>query len=408
MRVTEGERIVTITPVPHEDDKEENQGEENDEAEPENASKENNPEEEADKVFRSLFYVTEQKIEVAKSIVNNQLPYIESTSENAIDIYIHIPFCNSKCLYCSFPSEIIKTSDDERLNVYLKSLYEDILQGYEIILEGKYHVRNIYIGGGTPSVLSSGQLDKLLTLLSRLYYKEDMEFTVEAGRPDSLDKEKFLVMKDYCVNRISINPQTMQEDTLIRLGRKHTPKEILSSYEIAKNVGFQTINMDLIAGLPGESLSDFSNTLNKVYDLDPQNLTIHTLAIKRSSKLHQYLESYQLPDEDTVMRMVETGYNTALKKGYMPYYMYRQKYMTGNLENIGYSKEGHICVYNIDMMEETTNILAHGANAMSKRVFPTESRVERIPNPKDLKTYIEKLTSTGTLKRKLFVDSLNV
>ena len=362
--------------------------------------------EEAESVFREQFSVSEPKIRVAETIVRNQQPYISDTDMRYTDIYIHIPFCNSKCLYCSFPSEVIRSSEDERLTEYLEYLEKDILMGYETVKDGGYSVRNIYIGGGTPSVLSARQTESVLNLLNRLYYRKGMEFTVEAGRPDSLDREKLSVMKQYNVNRISINPQTMQDETLVRLGRHHTSNDILNAFEMAKNTGFDTINMDLIAGLPGETAEDFSDTIEKVDKLDPENLTIHTLAIKRSSKLHQFLGDYPLPDEDTVARMVDMGYTYALSKNYLPYYMYRQKYMTGNLENIGYSKENHICVYNIDMMEETTNILAHGANAMSKRVFSAESRVERIPNPKDLKTYMEKLNATDALKRKLFVDSL--
>jgi oxygen-independent coproporphyrinogen-3 oxidase len=205
------------------------------------------------------------------------------------------------------------------------------------------------------------------------------------------------------VERISINPQTMSNETLRRIGRAHTAEQIEEAFALARSMGFSSINMDLIAGLPGETVAEFARTLERIKALRPDNLTVHTLAIKRSSRLKDQLEQYPLPPRTDVETMIDMGFSTAREIGLWPYYMYRQKYQNGNLENVGYAANGKLCVYNIDMMEETTSILAHGAGAMSKRVFGNENRVERIPNPKDVPTYGAKLETLDKAKRKLFL-----
>lgn len=346
-------------------------------------------EEGAKQHFLKDFDVSEEKTALAQKICRVQRAVIASVDSRDADVYVNIPFCKTKCLYCSFPSQILGKADV--LSPYLVTLFEDIEAGAALLREHGYHLRCMYIGGGTPTVLSAKQLDKLLSHLSACYGSLGSEITVEAGRPDTIDAQKLSVIRSHGVQRISINPQSMNDVTLERIGRAHTADDVAHAYRMARDAGFPIINMDLIAGLPGESAQDFRKTLSRVRDLDPENLTVHTLAIKRSSLLIDRLAAYPLPDAKTVETMVADGAAAAEELGMVPYYMYRQKYMSGNLENVGYAKPDSICIYNIDMMEETTSILAHGASAMSKRVFHNQNRVERIPNPKDIRTYTEKL-----------------
>jgi len=350
--------------------------------------------------FRKAFDVSEEKTSLARTICRVQHPVIDSVDKRDADVYVNIPFCKTKCLYCSFPSQILGKNDV--LTPYLETLFTDIAAGAELAKDHGYHLRCMYIGGGTPTVLSAKQLDALLAHLASCYGSLGSEITVEAGRPDTIDAEKLSVIRSHGVQRISINPQSMNDATLERIGRAHSAADVKAAYRMAREAGFPVINMDLIAGLPGETAEDFSETLSCVRDLDPENLTVHTLAIKRSSLLIDRLATYPIPDAETVERMVLMGAETAASLGMEPYYMYRQKYMSGNLENVGYAKPDRLCIYNIDMMEETTSILAHGASAMSKRVFGYQNRVERIPNPKDIRTYTEKLPRILAEKNLLF------
>ena len=251
--------------------------------------------------------------------------------------------------------------------------------------------------------MNADQLDRLLTHFESVYGGYGTECTVEAGRPDTITKEKLAVLKAHGIGRISINPQTMNDETLRRIGRAHTSAEIRETYALARAVGFDSINMDLIAGLPGEDENDFARTLEEIIALRPDNLTVHTLAVKRSSRLKEQLERYPLPSKESVTHMIDMGFDAAKRIGLWPYYMYRQKYQNGNLENVGYAGRETICMYNIDMMEETTSILAHGANAMTKRIFNAERRVERIAAPKDVPTYANKLDALDRQKRALLL-----
>jgi len=248
--------------------------------------------------------------------------------------------------------------------------------------------------------LSYRQIDELINKIFKEFnINELLEFTVEAGRPDTIDKEKLLILKKNKVDRISINPQSMNDKTLRLIGRNHRVKDIINAYYLAKDVGFKTINMDIIVGLPEEGIEEINNTLREIDILDPENLTVHTLAIKRSSILRNDEGSYLLSSEKTAIDMIEATKNFAKKKNLFPYYMYRQKYMIGNLENIGYAKEGHECIYNIQIMEERQSIIALGAGAISKIVYPEENRLERVPNVKSIKDYVEKIDSMIDRKR---------
>lgn len=351
--------------------------------------------------FLHLFDVSPAKTELASKIHSVQQPYIQSVdSATDVDVYIGIPFCRTKCLYCSFASEVIGKQD--KLTPYLQALQTDITAGAALVRDNGLRVRSMYIGGGTPTVLSAEQLDALLSFTLDAYGGYGREMTVEAGRPDTITADKLRVLHAHGVRRISINPQTMNDETLVRIGRAHSAAAIEQSYALARDIGFSVINMDLIAGLPGENALDFRKTLERVCALQPENITIHSLAIKRSSRLKQQLDAYPLPDAGTTELMIQYGAEAVAAIGMQPYYMYRQKYMSGNLENTGYAMPGDECVYNIDMMEETTSILAHGGCGISKRVFGAENRVERIPNPKEVAVYMAKLPVLLDAKMRLF------
>lgn len=355
---------------------------------------------EAERMMREEFDVTPEKIALAKEINEVQRPFLASSDKNDIGVYIGVPFCRTRCLYCSFASEIRTKKTD--MDAYLNALFQDISFGSGMVKDLGLNPRSFYFGGGTPTVLTADELDRLLDKLEASYDMTGKEFTVEAGRPDTITREKLKVLKAHGVTRISVNPQTMCDRTLRLVGRDHKASDIIACFDQARDLGFDSINMDLIAGLPDENEKDMENSLDEITKLSPDCLTVHTLAIKRASRLKEHMSEYALPDVGTVERMVRLGREYASRMGMKPYYMYRQKYMAGNLENVGYSKEGHVCVYNIDMMEDRMSILAHGAGAMTKRVWQDGGRIERVPNPKDIATYIEKLGHTDKERRRLF------
>ena len=339
--------------------------------------------------FLDVFDVSEEKTNLAARICAVQEPFIRGVRANEIDVYVGIPFCKTKCLYCSFPSEVLGKQD--RLTQYLSLLKSDIAAGAQLVSELGLSVRSFYMGGGTPTVLNADQLDELLSFLLEQYSSFGVEATVEAGRPDTIDREKLLVLKRHGIGRISINPQTMNDETLRRVGRSHTREDIVRTFELAREIGFESINMDLIAGLPGETAADMQRSCDAIAQLAPDNLTVHSLAIKRSSTLKKELDEHALASSAQAEEMTQIGARCAESMGMNPYYMYRQKYMSGNLENVGYALPGKECVYNIDMMEETASILGHGAGTMTKRVFSGQNRIERLPSPKDVPTYLAKL-----------------
>ena len=357
---------------------------------------------EAQRAFRELFTVSPEKQALVEEITEVQRPHIASVAPRSASVYLHIPFCRSRCLYCSFGAEVAKR--DGVLSEYADHLILDIQRGAELLQQTGFSVRTFYFGGGTPTVLSPQDLDRVLGALEKAYGVFCHEFTVEAGRPDTITREKLRVLKENGVTRISINPQTMNDKTLQAIGRFHTAADIAAAFDLARQEGFSCINMDLIAGLPGEDVEDFARTLEAVRAFDLENLTVHTLAIKHSSRLKARLEEYPLPDGAAVEEMVRMSARLARQMGMQPYYMYRQKYMQGNLENVGYAKSGTECVYNIDMMEETVSILSHGAGAMTKRVYGAGERVERLPSPKDVPTWYEKQGKLFAEKKRLFSD----
>ncbi|MCH5278852.1 MAG: coproporphyrinogen dehydrogenase HemZ [Christensenellaceae bacterium] len=358
-------------------------------------------EQNANRLMLNEFDVTEEKLRLADKIVTVQTEVLGSIRHDEVDVYIGIPFCKTRCLYCSFASQLRTQKTD--MSAYLSALKRDILNGVKLVKANGLHVRALYLGGGTPTILTADELSDLIDFAITEYdVKPRTEFTVEAGRPDTITAEKLRVIKKYGATRISVNPQTMCDATLRAVGREHTSEDIRKCFMLAREIGFDSINMDLIAGLPGEDAHGMQCTIDEVIKLDPDCLTVHTLAIKRSSRLKEQLEHIALPAISEVERMTAIGSAGAEAMGMLPYYMYRQKYMAGNMENVGYSKADKVCIYNIDMMEDALSIIAHGAGAMTKRVFLGEQRIERVPNPKDIATYIEKLDRVHAERMELF------
>ena len=339
--------------------------------------------------FTDTMKVSKEKTELVEKIIETQKG-IYKKDDNNTDFFVFIPFCPSRCKYCSFITSDIKRNE-QYVDAYVDTLIREIEESKDYIKD----LRSIYIGGGTPVALDDRNLDKVLTAIDKI--NKGVEYTVEAGRPDRITESNLKILKDHGVTRICINPQTFNDNTLQLLGRNHKASEIEKKYALAK--GSFDINMDLIAGLPGETISDFKYSLDKAVALSPEDITVHTLCIKKSSYLA--MEESRL-NGDSVSEMVDYSYKTLAKNGYMPYYMYRQKYMAGNLENVGYCKEGKACVYNVNVMEEISSTVACGANAISKKVFNSENRIERLASPKDVKTYLEKIDTILSNKKNFF------
>ncbi len=314
--------------------------------------------------------------------------------DGASSLYIHIPFCTTRCNYCSFPSELVARVEPH-LDEYMKALEKEV----DFITENvKGRVEALYVGGGTPTALPHRHFEKLMEICKRAVDKcSPGEFTLEAGRPDTIDKEKLLMMKSGNVTRISINPQTMQDKTLELIGRRHTSKEIIDTFELARSLGFDNINMDLIMGLTGENTDDIKNTFDKVLLLDPDGITIHVLALKHASELNRI--GADIFGGDDFSGLAEEYNGIFRQKGYIPYYLYRQKYMLGGLENAGWCKPGKICIYNIRMMDDSSTCWAAGAGSVSKRCYEGTTVIERRANPKNAKDYIEALETC--IKKKL-------
>lgn len=337
------------------------------------------------------YYVSNDKARLVGRILKNQKGIIRN--DNLIDIYLNIPICPSRCLYCSFiSSEKAKVADI--IDSYIDCMIKEIDCVKEIINKKSYIVRNIYMGGGTPSVLTAKQLDKIL---SKLNFPVN-EFTVECGRPDTITAEKLDILKKHNINRISINPQTFCEATLKRIGRKQKNIQVLSAYTLALERDF-IVNMDIIAGLPGEKLGIFKRTIKTLLELAPHNITIHTLSIKNGAILKD--KTGQVDDKD-VDKMISFAESELAKNGYQPYYLYRQKNQLKGLENVGYYRDDTACMFNIESMEETNTIIGIGANAISKRVFNLENRIERQANVKFIEDYINRIDEMLERKREFY------
>ena len=339
------------------------------------------------RVLRDEFFLSPQKAALAVSVAQNEMKLTKKIPKNSCSLYISIPFCPSRCTYCSFVSyttpRLLSMIDE-----YVEALISDLDETFSVIKELGLDLVTVYIGGGTPTTLSTRQLERVLSLVYQNTDREKLtEFTLEAGRPDTITKEKLEVARKYGVTRISVNPQTLDDNVLKEIGRKHTAEDFFRAFALAKESGIRDINVDLIAGLPGVDFKKFAHTLDKIIELDPSNITVHTFCVKKASDmLKNDTGVYSLSGGDAA-KSVSYSQLRAKFSGYKPYYMYRQKNTVGNLENVGFSKEGHEGMYNIYMMEEMQSIFAVGAGSVTKlvdldRENEANTRIERIFRPK--------------------------
>ncbi len=329
------------------------------------------------------------KAQLILSIGKKQRKYIKPLDKDKYSLYISIPFCPTRCLYCSFPALPIGRYGNHIKEYISKLIYE--INSISKMMKGK-NINTVYIGGGTPTAILPTELEKVIHAIYNNFGEKDIkEFTVEAGRPDTITEDYLRMLNKNNIGRISINPQTMNDTTLKLIGRKHKTEDIIRTFKLAKEIGFDIINMDLIIGLPGEDIFHVKKTLEEIKKLDPENLTIHTLSVKRGSKFRDTMDQYSLQPQNVLSAMFNKTMEYSKEMGLEPYYLYRQKQILGNLENIGYCKPKMECIYNIAMMEEKETIMAAGMGSVSKIFFPEENRIERVPNFKDLKEYIERI-----------------
>ena len=353
----------------------------------------------AEKLLKDIYYVTPQRRKLAMDCSQSTVAAANLMNDNDISLYVGIPFCPTRCSYCSFVSRTVGKRT-QLLEPYLQALLREIAVTGKLLANSGKTVRTIYIGGGTPTTLSSPQMALLLdTIRDHIDLTRCVEFTVEGGRPDTLDAEKLRTIRQHGADRMSINPQTMVDSVLRACGRPHTGADVLQAYQWAKDAGFEAINMDLIAGLPTDDLAGFCYSLDTVAALSPANITVHTLALKKGADLFERRAG--LSGADEVTRMVEYANRTLWDLSYKPYYLYRQKYMSGSFENVGWSLGGKDCLYNIYMMEELHTIVSLGGGGMNKVNLPG-GRLERFHNPKFPEQYIEMIDSVLEDKRKLF------
>ena len=346
------------------------------------------------------YYVSEEKALLGIDIAKRERDLLKEIHyEGGYSLYIGIPFCPTTCLYCSFtsyPIAAFRRQVDAYVDAVIKEMDYVAENFQDKVLD------TVYIGGGTPTTLEQEQLDRMITALkSKFDFSTVKEFTVEAGRADSITREKLEVLYRHQVSRISVNPQTMKQETLDIIGRKASVEQVLTAYRLAREVGFDNINMDLIMGLPGEDLDDVKHTLEEIEALKPDSLTVHSLAIKRAARLNMFKEEYADLKINNTPEMIALSEACARRMGMEPYYLYRQKNMAGNFENVGYSLPGKACIYNILIMEEMQTIAACGAGTTTKVVFPSENRRERCENVKEVEQYISRIDEMIGRKEKI-------
>ncbi|MCM0648792.1 coproporphyrinogen III oxidase [Clostridium swellfunianum] len=344
--------------------------------------------------YKEHFNASSEKAQLCIDVAKVENKFINK-DKNTVSVYIGMPFCPTRCSYCSFAANPI-AGFKSLVEPYLEALKKEIESTSRYINEKKLKIECVYFGGGTPTSVNDNQFEDIMT---SIYYnlvadKDVKEFTVECGRPDSISFLKLQTMKNYNVHRISINPQSMNEETLRKIGRRHSIEDVVEKYNMARSIGFDNINMDVIVGLDGESLVQIQKTCSEIFKLDPDSITVHGLSIKRASKLHENIIN-EMPLEELsqseINKMYNETFDLAKKLNMKPYYMYRQKNMFGNMENVGYSKPTKQGIYNIQMIEEKQTIIACGADAVSKVIFLDENRIERFANVKDVKGYINRI-----------------
>ncbi|NLL68302.1 MAG: coproporphyrinogen dehydrogenase HemZ [Clostridiaceae bacterium] len=333
--------------------------------------------------------MSENKAALLYDVAVVERPFI-NIDPKSIHLYIGIPFCVSRCLYCSFTSYPMGRYKS-LIPRFLEAIEKEIRYVGKIVDENNLNVKSVYIGGGTPTALDNLSLNRVLNIVNESFNLKNVEFTLEAGRPDTITQEKLYTMKMNNITRISINPQTMNSSTLKAIGRNHTPEEIIEKFGMARETGFDNINMDIIAGLPNEDEKMFRYTLEQIEKLAPDSITVHTMAVKRASILHDDIDNYIITPDNVVETMIEDARLSAKNMNMKPYYLYRQKNILANLENTGYAKEGYECLYNIHTMEEVQSIIAMGAGAISKFVSPDGKSIKRTCNVKEVAQYIDRI-----------------
>ncbi len=357
--------------------------------------------EKAEQIFKEKFLITDEKFQLAKQTLQNQERLLQYLGENTFSLYISIPFCVSRCSYCSFISHDVEKSA-KLIPSYIDRLCEEIEHTGKIARQLGLRLLTVYIGGGTPTAISAQALQKVCDAVHKNFETEHLlEFTIEAGRPDTITPEKLDVMRDAGATRISINPQTLNDAVLKEIRRNHTKEDFYRAYDMAVQKGFDNINTDLIAGLGKESVASFQNTIAEIIKLDPACVTVHTLAVKRSSRLVYQGQAQYRPQDDAVSQMLSFSHTVLAKAGYRPYYMYRQSAMAGNNENIGWAKPGYESYYNVFIMEEMQTILAVGAGASTKLVSENGEKIQRIFNYKYPYEYISGFDEMKRRKEKI-------
>ena len=353
----------------------------------------------AEKLLKNTYYVTPQRAKLAVDCSISTAKAAALLDKNDVSLYVGIPFCPTRCSYCSFVSRTIG-SRTELMEPYLQALHREIAATGKLMADSGKHIRAIYIGGGTPTTLTTPQMAALLdTMRDSFDLSRCLEFTVEGGRPDTLSPEKLRAIHDHGADRMSINPQTMVDPVLSACGRPHTAEDVLTAYRWAVDAGFRDINMDLIAGLPTDDLAGFCHSLDTVAALSPANITVHTLALKKGADLFENRKG--LSDADGVSQMVDYANGALAALDYKPYYLYRQKYMSGSFENVGWSRNERDCLYNVYMMEELHSIISLGGGGMNKVNLP-DGTLQRFHNPKFPEQYIAMIDSVLEDKKKLF------
>lgn len=352
--------------------------------------------------FLNRFFVDEKKTALALSVAKAEREIIKNSPENSFSLYISIPFCPTRCSYCSFVSHSIGTDSAKRLVPdYVDKLCEEIAFTGRKAMENGLVLTTVYWGGGTPTTLTHEQLDRVLSVVEESFdLSSCREYTVEAGRPDTITKEKLQTLKNHGVNRISINPQTFNDGVLREIGRQHTSELTIEKYLLAREMGFSVINMDLIAGLPTDTMESFEQSVNKAISLGADNITVHTLALKRSSTLVTEDETDSVTSKN-IEAMLDYSVEALTNAGYHPYYMYRQSKALGNFENVGWCKNGKECEYNILMMEEYQHILSVGAGSVTKLLSPNIEKIERIFNYKFPFEYISRFEELLSKKERI-------
>ena len=353
----------------------------------------------ADKLMKDIYYVTDDRRKLAVDCSVSTVNAAKLLEPQDLSLYVGIPFCPTRCTYCSFVSRTIGKKT-ELLNPYLEALLKELAITGRLLADSGKSVRTIYIGGGTPTTLSTPQMAYLLDAIRDSFdLSRCIEFTVEGGRPDTLDAEKLRAIYNHGADRMSINPQTMEDHVLRACGRPHKAADVIRAYGEAVDAGFKAINMDLIAGLPQDNFDGFKRSLDSVAALNPANITVHTLALKKGADLFEKREG--LSSAEAVTAMVDYANSQLRSLGYKPYYLYRQKYMSGSFENVGWSRDDLDCLYNIYMMEEVHTILSLGGGGMNKVNFP-DGKLQRFHNPKFPEQYIEMIDDVCRQKEEMF------